>query len=114
VVADDVLTALELTADNIGDNLVIADKEGGANYTASGSGGFWYDADGNVVEYGDSASFYVQSRYGSEKMDEGILCLETGIMPDSTTAGTYKATIRLVNTSTKKHVTVNVTITVSE
>lgn len=82
----------------------LLDKEGGMQYTANG--GFWFDADGNVVEWGD-ASFFIEP-------GENFPSLNTGIHPEHVTeAATFLGVIRIANPDSGKHVTVKVTINVT-
>jgi hypothetical protein len=90
-------------------DITILDTEGGYDYTANS--GFWFDAEGNIVGWGD-AYFFVEPGYN----DGGeFLGLQTGIHPDHATAGaSYTATFRVADLNTMKHVTVTLTVNVTE
>jgi len=90
-------------------DITILDTEGGYGYTANS--GFWFDAEGNIVGWGD-AYFFVEPGYND---DEEFLGLQTGIHPDHATAGaSYTATFRVADLNTMKHVTVTLTVNVTE
>lgn len=85
--------------------IFLLDKDGGMDYTANG--GFWFNADGEVCAYADG-SFYIEP-------SEEEFVMNTGIHPGNVTAaGTFKTSVRIANPDTGKHITVNVTITVTE
>lgn len=87
------------------DDWYLLDSEGTMDYTANG--GFWFDAEGNVSPYADG-SFFIEP-------SEAFPALNTGIHPGNVTAaGTFATAIRIANPDSGKHVTVNVTITVTE
>ena len=78
--------------------------EGKPDYTANG--GFWFGPDGNPCGWADGAVFYIEP-------SETDLVFNTGIHPDNVTeACTLKASCRLANIETNKHITLNITITV--
>lgn len=88
-------------------DVTILDVNGGMEYTANG--GFWFDAEGAIVGWGE-ASFFVEPSY-----EEDVLKgLATGIHPEHATAGSYSATFRLADLDAMKHVTCTLTITVTE
>ena len=72
--------------------------------------GFWFDADGAIVGWGD-ASFFVEPSYNDNEEFQG---LATGIHPDHAQAGSYTATFRVADLESMKHVTCTLTITVTE
>jgi len=85
--------------------IYLLDKDGGMEYTANG--GFWFNAAGEVCEYADG-SFYIEP-------SEEEFVMNTGIHPGNVTAaGTFRTSVRIANPDTGKHITVNVTITVTE
>lgn len=76
--------------------------EGKPDYTANG--GFWFNADGEICGWGDGAVFYIEPT-------EDPTVFQTGIHPDNVTeATTLKASCRLANLETMKHITLNITI----
>lgn len=76
--------------------------EGKPDYTANG--GFWFNADGEICGWGDGAVFYIEPT-------EDPTVFQTGIHPDNVTeAATLKASCRLANLETMKHITLNITI----
>ena len=78
--------------------------EGKPDYTANG--GFWFGPDGNPCGWGDGAVFYIEP-------SDTDLVFNTGIHPENVTAAcTLKASCRLANIETGKHITLNITITV--
>lgn len=89
-------------------DITILDTDGGMGYTANY--GFWYDAEGNIVDW-SNAYFFVEPAY-----DEDVFVgLQTGIHPDHAAAGgSYTATFRVANLDTMKHVTVTLTVNVTE
>ena len=92
------------------EDFTVLDAEGGCTYTSNG--GFWYDAEGNVVGWGDTSAFFFEPSYGE---DETFLGLGTGIKDDVATAGsTYTATFRIADINAMKHVTCNFSLTVTE
>ena len=101
------ITEAEVAAliEGTADAWYLLDKNGGMEYTANG--GFWFNADGEVDSWGNSV-IYIEPA-------ETFPTLNTGIQADNGTgAGTYSATVRIANPDSGKHVTVNVTITVTE
>ena len=91
------------------EEITILDNDGGYVYTANY--GFWFDAEGNIVGWGD-AYFFVEPAYND---DAEFVGLQTGIHPDHATAGaSYTATFRAADLNTMKHVTVTLTVNVTE
>lgn len=90
-------------------DITILDTNGGMEYTANN--GFWFDADGKIVSWGD-AYFFVEPGYDDNDAFKG---LQTGIHPDHATAGaSYKSTFRVADLESMKHVTVTLTVNVTE
>ena len=76
--------------------------EGMPEYTANG--GFWFGPDGLPSEWKDGVFYF-------EPADEP-LTFNTGIHPDNVTEpSTLKASCRLANLETMKHITLNITVT---
>lgn len=76
--------------------------EGRPDYTANG--GFWFNAEGQVDEYANGV-FYLEP-------SEEPLVFNTGIHPGNVTEpATMKASCRLANLETMKHITLNITVT---
>ena len=99
----EVLTTLGVT------DITILDTNGGMEYTANG--GFWFDAEGAVVGWGD-AFFFVEPSYNENEEFQG---LATGIHPDHAQVGSsYTATFRVADIESMKHVTCTLTVTVTE
>ena len=91
------------------EEITILDNDGGYVYTANY--GFWFDAEGNIAGWSD-AYFFVEPAYND---DADFIGLQTGIHPDHATAGaSYTATFRVADLNTMKHVTVTLTVNVTE
>ena len=76
--------------------------EGKPDYTANG--GFWFNAEGQVDDYANGV-FYLEP-------SEEPLVFNTGIHPGNVTEpATMKASCRLANLETMKHITLNITVT---
>lgn len=76
--------------------------EGKPDYTANG--GFWFNAEGQVDDYANGV-FYLEP-------SEEPLVFNTGIHPGNVTeSATMKASCRLANLETMKHITLNITVT---
>lgn len=98
----EILTTLEVS------DITILDVNGGMDYTANG--GFWMNADGEVVGYGAESVFFVEPKYE----EEALIGLATGVHPDNAAIGTYTATFRVADLDAMKHVTCTLTVTVTE
>ncbi len=98
----EILTTLEVS------DITILDVNGGMGYTANG--GFWMNADGEVVGYGAESVFFVEPKYE----EEALIGLATGVHPDNAAIGTYTATFRVADLDAMKHVTCTLTVTVTE
>ena len=119
------LTASQTLADGYGGQVVditavlntlgtndftILDNEGGASYTSNG--GFWYTANGEITSWGEDAMFFFEPSYDES---DNFLGLGTGVYPEHATAGSsYSAVFRIADIAEMKHVTVNLTLTVTE
>jgi hypothetical protein len=76
--------------------------EGKPEYTANG--GFWFGPDGQPSEWATGVFFFEPA--------EEPLTFNTGIHPDNVTEpATLKASCRLANLETMKHITLNITVT---
>ena len=116
---DALCTTLGLTDDNFDENFAVLTEEGTMEYTGEVPG-FWFNADGIICEWGeDGSSFFLNVKYG-EDLPEGAaskLVINTGIRAEEnhvTAAGTFTGKMRFANVETLKHVTVTVTVTVTE
>mgnify|MGYP002626065053 CR=1 FL=1 len=101
------ITEAEVAAliDGTAEDWYLLDNEGTMNYTANG--GFWFNAAGEVCEWGDGA-IYIEPA-------ENFPSLNTGIQADNGTgAGSYTAKVRIANPDSGKHVTITVTVTATE
>ncbi len=82
----------------------LLNMEGKPDYTANG--GFWFGTDGNPCGWADGAVFYIEP-------SDTDLVFNTGIHPDNVKEDcTLKASCRLANIETSRHITLNITITV--
>lgn len=82
---------------------ILLNLEGRPEYTANG--GFWFNAEGQPVGWGGESLFFFEPA-------EEPLVFNTGIHPDNVTEpATLKASCRLANLGTMKHITLNITVT---
>ena len=118
---DKVCELLGLNDETFVEGFMVLGEGGTVNYTGeTPPGGFWYNAAGEICEWGDEgSSMFLNVKYGEYLPEDapGKLIINTGIRNDEghlTTPGTYVAKILLANPEAKKHVTTVVTFTVTE
>ena len=126
---DAVCSMLGLTDEDFEAKFKITSTEGSVNYTADLPGGFWFNADNQICEWGDvNSAYFLIFKYGEalEDASAGKLQVFTGIRNDNATdadgnvthacpaPGTYAGVVRLVNIETLKHITLTVNLTITE
>ena len=127
---DAICSTLGLTDEDFEEKFKITSTEGSIDYTAEPPGGFWFNADNQICYWGDvNSAYYLNFKYGEalEDASAGKLQIFTGIRNDNSTndetgevthtcppAGTYTAVVRMANIETLKHITLTVTLTVTE
>jgi hypothetical protein len=126
---DAVCSTLGLTDEDFEAKFKITSTEGSVNYTAELPGGFWFNADNQICEWGDvNSAYYLNFKYGEalEDASAGKLQVFTGIRNDNATdadgnvthacpaPGEYIAVVRMANIETMKHITLTVHLTITE
>ena len=126
---DAICSTLGLTDEDFEAKFKITSTEGSINYTAEQPGGFWFNADNQICEWGDvNSAYYLNFKYGEALDDDsaGKLQVFTGIRNDDATddsgnvthtcpaPGTYTGVVRMANIETMKHITLTVNLTITE
>ena len=127
---DAICSTLGLTDEDFEEKFKITSTTGSVDYTAELPGGFWFNADNEICGWGDvDSAYYLNFKYGEalEDASAGKLQLLTGIRNDNSTdaatgdvthacppAGTYAGVVRMANIETMKHITLTVTLTITE
>ena len=127
---DAICSTLGLTDEDFEEKFKITSTTGSVDYTAEQPGGFWFNGDNEICGWGDvNSAYYLNFKYGEalEDASAGKLQLLTGIRNDNSTnqetgevthtcplAGTYAGVVRMANIETMKHITLTVTLTITE
>ena len=126
---DAICSMLGLTDDDFVNNFKITATDGSVEYTAEAPGGYWFNAENAICNWGDvNSAYYLNFKYG-DSLPEGAeskIVILTGVRNDDSTdndgnvthacppAGSYSAVVRFVNVVTLKHITYTFTLTVTE
>ena len=126
---DAVCSTLGLTDEDFEEKFKITSTDGSINYTAELPGGFWFNADNQICGWGDvNSAYYLNFKYGEalEDASAGKLQIFTGIRNDDATdadgnvthacpaPGVYTGVVRMANIETLKHITLTVSLTITE
>ncbi len=127
---DAICSTLGLTDEDFEEKFKITSTTGSVDYTAEQPGGFWFNGDNEICGWGDvNSAYFLNFKYGDALQDAsaGKLQLLTGIRNDNSTsqetgevthtcplAGTYAGVVRMANIETMKHITLTVTLTITE
>ena len=127
---DAICSTLGLTDEDFEEKFKITSTTGSVDYTGEQPGGFWFNGDNEICGWGDvNSAYYLNFKYGEalEDASAGKLQLLTGIRNDNSTnqetgevthtcplAGTYAGVVRMANIETMKHITLTVTLTITE
>lgn len=127
---DAICSTLGLTDEDFEAKFKITSTTGSVDYTAELPGGFWFNGDNEICGWGDvNSAYYLNFKYGAalEDASAGKLQIFTGIRNDNSTnqetgepthtcplAGTYAGVVRMANIETMKHITLTVTLTITE
>ncbi len=127
---DAICNTLGLTDADFEEKFIITSTTGTIDYTGELPGGFWFNSNNEICGWGDvNSAYYLNFKYGEalEDASAGKLQVFTGIRNDNSTnqdtgevthtcpaAGTYVGVVRMANAETLKHITLTVTLTVTE
>ena len=127
---DAICSTLGLTDEDFEAKFKITSTTGSVDYTAELPGGFWFNGDNEICGWSDvNSAYYLNFKYGEalEDASAGKLQIFTGIRNDNSTnqetgepthtcppAGTYAGVVRMANIETMKHITLTVTLTITE
>ena len=127
---DAICSTLGLTDEDFEEKFKITSTTGSVDYTGEQPGGFWFNGNNEICGWGDvNSAYYLNFKYGEalEDASAGKLQLLTGIRNDNSTnqetgevthtcplAGTYAGVVRMANIETMKHITLTVTLTITE
>ena len=120
---DAICCTLGLTDEDFEEKFKITSTEGAINYTGDQPGGFWFNADNQICEWGDvNSAYFLNFKYGEalEDTSAGKLQVSTGIRNDHNSShtcpapGLYTGVVRMANIETLKHITLSVNLTITE
>ncbi len=127
---DAICSTLGLTDEDFEEKFKITSTTGSVDYTGEQPGGFWFNGNNEICGWGDvNSAYYLNFKYGAALEDASAskLQLLTGIRNDNSTnqetgevthtcplAGTYAGVVRMANIETMKHITLTVTLTITE
>ena len=126
---DAICSTLGLNDESFAENFKITATDGTVEYTGEQPGGYWFNTENAICNWGDvNSAYYMNFKYGADLPEdaEGKLLLLLGVRNDDSTdgdgnvthacppAGTYTGVVRLANIETLKHITYTLTFTVTE